>query len=66
MGKRGLYNKLSIKTNYGNKNSTKNFLSFLQYSDGKNDLNQISKYLNLKVSEVEKIYSILKKKKLVR
>ena len=44
---RGLYKNLSIKSNYSYRNITKNLLSFLQYSDGKNDLNQIAEYLKI-------------------
>ena len=66
LGKRGLYKNLSIKSNYSYGNITKNLLSFLQYSDGKNDLNQIAEYLKISKKKSYKIYLILKKNKLVR
>ena len=66
LGKRGLYKNLSIKSNYSYRNITKNLLSFLQYSDGKNDLNQIAEYLKISKKKSHKIYLILKKNKLVR
>ena len=44
MGKRGLYSNLSTK----NLNIfSRNLMNFLQYSDGKNDLNKISRLINL-------------------
>lgn len=66
LGKRGLYKNLSIKSNYGYKNITKLLLSFLQYSDGKNDLKQIADHLNISKKRADKIYLFLKKNKLVR
>lgn len=66
LGKRGLYKNLSIKSKYSYGNITKNLLSFLQYSDGKNDLNQIAEYLKISKKKSYKIYLILKKNKLVR
>ena len=63
MGKRGLYSNLSTK----NVNIfSRRLMNFLQYSDGKNDLFKISKLIKLKMSEVLKIYKILKKEKLVQ
>ena len=44
MGKRGLYPTLYSKKE---KNITRNYMSFLQYSDGKNSLDEISKILNI-------------------
>ena len=66
LGKRGLYKNLSIKSKYSYGNITKNLLSFLQYSDVKNDLNQIAEYLKISKKKSYKIYLILKKNKLVR
>ena len=66
LGKRGLYKNLSIKSNYSYRNITKNLLSFLQDSDGKNDLKQIAEYLKISKKKSHKIYLILKKNKLVR
>ena len=62
MSKRGLYPSLSTK----NANKTvRNYMNFIQYADGKNDLDQISKIINLKFQEVKKIYKLLKSKKVV-
>ena len=62
MGKRGLYPMLSTKNN---KKITKHYMNFLQYADGKNDLENISTLLNIKLSFTHKIYNILKKNNLV-
>ena len=63
LGRRGLYPRVSIKSN---KNADlKRFSNFLQYADGKNTIEQICEFLNLKINETEKIYKILKKHKLV-
>jgi len=62
MGKRGLYPMLSTKNN---KKITKDYMNFLQYADGKNDLENISTLLNIKLSLTHKIYNILKKNNLV-
>ncbi len=61
--KKNLYNHISIK---GNKNNfSRKILNFLQYSDGKNNLEKISKLIKLSQKETEKIYKILNKKKLI-
>lgn len=65
LSKRGLHKNISIKTNYKYKNKTKNLLSFIQYADGTNDLEQISKYLKLEKKQAYKLFLILKKNKLV-
>ena len=62
MGKRGLYPTLSKNSRPEN---IKNFMNFLQYSDGKNDLDTISSILNIKKKEALKIYRILKKSKII-
>jgi aminopeptidase-like protein len=62
MGKRKLYPTLS---NNKKSQSTKNFMNFITYSDGKNDLQTISKYIEKNYSTTKKIYKILKIKKLV-
>ena len=56
MGKRSLYSMSS---------TTKHYMNFLQYADGKNDLENISTLLNIKLSLTHKIYNILKKNNLV-
>ena len=62
MSKRGLYSTLSSK----NKNdSTKSYMDFLQYADGTNSLEKISKLIKLDLRLVKKIYSILLKNKLI-
>tara|TARA_B100000780_G_C21120403_1_gene453755 strand:- start:2349 stop:3632 length:1284 start_codon:yes stop_codon:yes gene_type:complete len=63
MSKRGMYNTLSQKTN---SKGSKIFLSFLQYSDGKNDLEKISQFLKINVSLAKKLYVNLVKRKLLR
>ena len=65
LGKRGLYKNTSIKTSFTYQSLTKDLLSFLQYSDGKNDIVRISKYLKKTKSYTYKIYLILKKNSLV-
>jgi aminopeptidase-like protein len=62
MSKRGLYPTLSTK----NQNKAiENLMNFLQFSDGKKDLDEISKILKLSKKNVYKIYSKLKKFKLI-
>lgn len=62
MSKRNLYP--SISSNNIPK-ITKDIMNFLQYSDGKNDLNKISKKINVKMKKIYKIYKILLKEKLI-
>ena len=52
MGKRALYPTLSTKKE---KNITRNYMSFLQYSDGKNSLDKISKILDVNNKLAKKI-----------
>jgi aminopeptidase-like protein len=62
MSKRYLYPTLSMfKKNY----KISNIMDFLQYSDGKNDLKDISKIIKLSLKKVLDIFKLLKKKKLV-
>ena len=63
MGKRGLYPNLSTKQK---KTSSKAFLSFIQYSDGKNSIEKISKLIKLDLKTTKKIYSKLINHKLIR
>jgi len=63
MGKRGLYPSLSRKETKNK--DVNNYMSFLQYADGKNDLDDIAKTLNLSLYEARKILNILKKNKLI-
>lgn len=62
MGKRGLYPTLS-----GNKlkHFTKDLMNFLTYSDGKNDLKNISKLIKKNYPQTKKIYKLLLKEKLL-
>ena len=62
LGKRNLYNNLSVK---GSSLSSIKYLDFLQYSDGNISLQQISKIINLNYNQTKKIYKVLLKKKLV-
>jgi aminopeptidase-like protein len=62
MSKRKLYPSLSTKNT--NK-MVRNYMNFIQYADGKNDLDQISQFINLKLKEVKKIYKLLKRKKVI-
>ena len=66
MGKRGLYPLISRSSYVNEKHyNIKNFMNFLQYSDGKNDLEDISKRLNISMNEVKKIFLTLKNKKII-
>ena len=62
MGKRGLYPSISTKDK---KKIIMNYMSFLQYADGINDLKSIAKILNISSHETKKIYKILKKNNLI-
>ena len=62
MGKRSLHVTLSTKSN---KKSARNYINFLQYADGKNDLKKISELIKLGYKETFKIYNILTKYKLI-
>ena len=62
MSKRGFYPTLSTK----NKNKlTKNYMDFLQYADGTNSLEKISKLIKLNLKSVRRIYITLSKNSLV-
>ncbi len=62
MGKRNLYPHLSLKkTNH----QIRNYMNFLQYADGKNDLKKISNIIKLKFKDTLKIYKLLRKKKII-
>jgi len=58
MGKRGLYPTLSTK---GKEQLTRSYMNFLQYSDGTNSLEKISKLIKLDLRFVKKIYKLLNK-----
>lgn len=63
MGKRKLYPTLSVATSK-NKNS-RNLMNFITYSDGKNDLETISKIIKINLTQTKKIYNLLKDKKII-
>ncbi len=63
LSKRGLYPSLSTKNK---KTTSKDFLSFLQYSDGKNSLNKISKLIKLNLKATKKIYTKLSSIKIIK
>ena len=44
---------------------TRQYMNFLQYADGSNSLNKISKFINLDEKSIKKIYKILLKKNLL-
>jgi aminopeptidase-like protein len=62
MGKRNLYPNLSTKQP---KNETRNLMNFLQYADGKNSLEEISKLIKLNFNKTKRVYDQLKKNNLV-
>ena len=62
MGKRGLYPNLSTKSK---SKKSENPMDFLQYADGKNDLEIISKKIKINLRVAKKIYILLKKNNLV-
>ncbi len=66
LGKRGLYHLLGTPSNQTLESSEANILDFLQYSDGSNQIKQISKYINLSLKKTNKLYYFLKKKNLVK
>ena len=47
------------------KTQVKKFINFLQYSTGTNEISDISKLIKVDIKECNKIYKILKSKKLV-
>ena len=62
LSKYKLYNSINFKDQ---KNLSMNLLNFLQYSDGKNTIEDISQIINLNNRECQKIVSVLKKNKLI-
>ena len=62
MSKYNLYPTLSTKI----KNTTvQNYMDFLQYTDGKNTLDNISREIKLNLVDTKKIYKLLKRKKII-
>ena len=62
MGKRNLYPSISSKNNM---HKSKKLMNFLQYSDGKNDLREISKIIKCSYKEAMNIYKTLKQNNLI-
>ena len=62
LSKYKLYNPINFKDQ---KNHSMDLLNFLQYSDGKKTIEEISQIINLNYRECEKISSVLKKNKLI-
>jgi len=62
MGKRRLYPTISKKEK---KSFSRNYMNFLQYADGNNSLERISKKIDLNFNSTKKIFVKLKSKKLV-
>jgi len=65
MGKRGLYPLISEKNRKKTFSNTANLMNFLQYADGKNDLDDIAIKINSTTKEVKKMFNLLIKKKLI-
>jgi aminopeptidase-like protein len=66
MGKRGLYPTISgVNSKNKQKILVRSMMDFLQYADGKNDLNNISNIIGVNLTNTKKIYNLLKKHKLV-
>jgi aminopeptidase-like protein len=62
LSKKNLYTTANNKTK---KKTSRRILDFLQYSDGKNDLHQISKYIKINYHQTKKVYDLLKKESLI-
>ena len=63
--KRNLYESLSTKKISKKKNNSRQIFNFLQYADGKNNLETIQSLIKLKIKETLGKYKILKNKKLI-
>ena len=63
MGKRGLYNTLSIKRDFL---LSRTYMNFLQFADGKNSLEEISRQIKIDIKTTKKIFYKLKKYNLIR
>ena len=62
MSKYNLYPTLSKNTS---NSVSQNYMDFLQYADGKNNLRKISKYIKLSFSKTKQLYKLLKSKNLI-
>ena len=65
LNKKNLYESLNEKKITNLRTLSKDILNFLQFSDGKNDLADISKRINISKRKTRQLYSILLKKKLI-
>ena len=63
LGKRNLYSKITYKEN--KKTNSRDYLNYLQYSDGLNTLSDISRKIKLDIKKTKKIFKKLKEKKIV-
>lgn len=64
--KRGLYPHISKFDNSKSKFTTRNFLNFLQYADGSNNLTNISNYIKISLDETCKIFKLMLKFNLIK
>ena len=62
MGKRKLYDTLSTKSGSA---ITKHYMDFLQYANGKNDINDISRIIKISAKLAKKIFMKMKKNNLI-
>ena len=65
LSKRKLYPKTKTSANYQEKYFSKKLLDFLSYSDGSNNLSNISQLINTSKAETIKLFETLKKNKLI-
>ena len=65
LSKRKLYPKTKTSANYQEKYFSKKLLDFLSYSDGSNNLSNISQLINTSKAETTKLFETLKKNKLI-
>ena len=66
LAKRGLYPHISKFDNSKSKFTTRNFLNFLQYADGSNNLTNISNYIKISLDETCKIFKLMLKYNLIK
>ena len=66
LSKRGLYPHLSKFEKNKNKLTTRNYLNFLQYADGSNDLQEISNYIKISFVQTNKIFKLMLKSQLIK
>ncbi len=66
LGKRGLYQLVGTTRSKKVLENERNILNFLQYADGSNSIKQIARLIQVNLINTKKIYSLLKKEKLVK